>query len=90
VYNEAPRGAPPPYLLFEESRERASRAGLLPEPEVPRPYRGVRVAPPPVSADLPPSMGRQADWIEEVVVPLPGVEAHGTDDEGTKRRAGRR
>ncbi len=61
VYNEASRGSPPPYLQFEESRERASEAGLLPEPYVPRPYRGIRIAPPPISADLPPWMGGQIE-----------------------------
>ena len=59
VYNEAPRGAPAPYLLFESSRERARVAGLLPDVEIPLPYRGIRIAPPPIAADLPPSMGRQ-------------------------------
>ncbi len=87
VYNEAPRGAPAPYLLFESSRERARVAGLLPDVEIPLPYRGIRIAPPPIAADLPPSMGRQAQWIEEV-----GSTAMAPEpvDQATQRRTGRR
>lgn len=89
IYNEAPRAAPAPYLQFESSRERARAAGLLPEVEVPLPYRGTRVAPPPIAADLPPSMGHQARWIEKVVAPV-ADRAAGTDDQATQRRTGRR
>jgi len=89
IYNEAPRVAPAPYLQFESSRERARAAGLLPEVEIPRPYRGIRIAPPPVAADLPRSMGSQAQWIEEVAAPVATVAA-GTDDQATQRRTGRR
>lgn len=87
IYNEAPRGAPAPFLVFEASRERARDAGLLPDVDVPRPYRGIRIAPPPIAADLPPSMGRQAQWIEEVVVPAAQAAAAG---DVVQRRAGRR
>ena len=59
VYNEAPRGATSPYLLFEQSTERARAAGLVPEPELARPYRGIRIAPPPIAADVPWWSGRQ-------------------------------
>lgn len=86
VYNEAPRAAPPPHLVFEESRERASEAGLLPEPEVPLPYTGRRIAPPPIAADLPPAMGRQVRWIEEVVPP----SASPVEAGAAARSAGRR
>lgn len=69
IFNEAPRGAPPPYLVFEQSRERARAEGLIPAPDVPLPYTGRRIAPPPIAADLPPAMGRQVAWLEEVVLP---------------------
>jgi hypothetical protein len=80
TYNEAPRGAPPPYVVFEEGRERARVAGLLPDVEIPRPYRGIRIAPPPITADLPPSSGRQTTWIEEVEPSI--ALAPGTTDRG--------
>lgn len=86
VYNEAPRGAPPPHLVFEQSRERARSEGLLPEPEVPLPYTGRRIAPPPIAADLPPAMGRQVAWVEEVVLP----PASPVDVDAAARSAGRR
>jgi hypothetical protein len=87
VYNEAPRGAPPPHLVFEESRERALDAGLLPEPEIPRPYTGRRIAPPPITADLPLAMEGRVEWIEEVVAtPVSPAD----DDHAVQRRAGRR
>jgi hypothetical protein len=86
VYNEAPRGVPAPYLVFEASRERAWVAGLLPEPEIPRPYTGRRIAPPPIAADLPPTMGGRVEWIEESVA----APASFTDDDAAQRRAGRR
>jgi hypothetical protein len=89
IYNEAPRAAPAPYLQFERSRERARSAGLLPEVEVPLPYRGIRIAPPPIVADLPPSMGRRASWIEEVVAPVVAA-ATAPDDQAAQRRTGRR
>jgi hypothetical protein len=89
IYNEAPRSAPAPYLEFERSRERARAVGLLPEVEVPLPYRGIRIAPPPIVADLPPSMGRRAQWIEEVIGPAAGAAA-ALDDEAAQRRTGRR
>jgi len=87
VYNEAPRGAAPRYLVFEASRERALDAGLLPEPEIPRPYTGRRIAPPPITADLPLAMEGRVEWIEEVVPP-PAAPA--ADDDTVERRAGRR
>jgi len=87
VYNEAPRGAPPPYLVFEASRERARAAGLLPEPEIPRPYTGRRIAPPPIAADLPPGMVGRVEWIEEVVA---ATASPTDDDDAAQRRAGRR
>lgn len=87
VYNEAPRGAPPPHVVFEASRERALDAGLLPEPEIPRPYTGRRIAPPPITADLPLAMEGRVDWIEEVVAaPVSPAD----DDDAAQRRAGRR
>ena len=54
-----------PYLQFEQGRERALQAGLLPEPEIAPPYRGVRIAPPPITADLPPSTGRHTEWVDD-------------------------
>jgi hypothetical protein len=87
AHNEAPRGSLSPYLVFEQDRERARAAGLLPEVEIPRPYRGVRIAPPPITADLPPSTGRQTEWIEEVEPG--GAQAPSTADTGAAQ-AGRR
>ncbi len=91
VYNEAPRGAAPPYLQFERSRERALDEGLLPVgPEPALPYTGVRIAPPPITADLPLSMRRGVVWIEEVVAPIPFATAAGPDGGAVQRQAGRR
>jgi hypothetical protein len=90
VYNEAPRGLPSPSLQFEQSRERATLEGLLPEPASPRPYRGVRIAPPPITADLPASSGRQTRWVEEVVIPAPSSEPTGSARVIEQRQAGRR
>lgn len=90
IYNEAPRGAPSPYMVFEQSRERALSEGLIAEPELRRPYRGIRIAPPPVTADLPASMGRQAKWIEEVVEPAAVTMAAAADGVVAQSRTGRR
>lgn len=87
VYDEAPHVAPAPYLLFEASRERALAAGLLPEPELEPPYTGIRIAPPPLTADLPPSSGRQTVWVDEVVDVAALAAAV---DDTAQRRAGRR
>jgi len=90
VFNEAPRSVAPPYLQFEQSRERAWTAGLLPAPPLALPYTGVRVAPPPITADLPISMRRQEDWIEDIAISAPLVAATGPDDAAVQRQAGRR
>ena len=92
VYNEAPRAAAPPYLAFEQSRERARAAGLLPEPELRLPYTGARTAPPPITADLPPSTGRQTTWVEVATDTDPDASASAPapGDETLERRAGRR
>ncbi|HSW42143.1 MAG TPA: hypothetical protein VLM76_06510 [Patescibacteria group bacterium] len=65
VYNEAPRAETPPSLLFEQGRERAREAGVLAEPDAALPYTGVGIAPPPITADLPPSAGRQTRWPDD-------------------------
>ena len=90
VYNEAPRSVAPPYLQFEQSRERARVEGLLPAPALAPPYTGVRIAPPPIAADLPPSMRRGVVWIEEVVTDVPLAVATGSGDGAVQRQAGRR
>jgi hypothetical protein len=90
VYNEAPRSVAQPYLQFEQSRERALDEGLLPIPPLALPYTGVRIAPPPITADLPPSMHRGVEWIEEVVVPVAVVATAGQADGTVQRQAGRR
>ncbi len=90
VYNEAPRSVAPSYVRFEQSRERARDEGLIPAPEPAPPYTGVRIAPPPITADLPLSMRREADWIEEVVASVPLAVATGGDDGAMQRQAGRR
>ncbi|MFH1475552.1 MAG: hypothetical protein ABIG85_06810 [Chloroflexota bacterium] len=90
VYNEAPRGAASPSLQFEKSRERARQAGLLPERAAARPYTGVRIAPPPISADLPPSTGRQTAWIDDIVETRSLAPASATRADSAQRQAGRR
>lgn len=90
LYNEAPRGAAAPYLQFEKSRERAGRAGPLPEPDAVLPYTGVRVAPPPITADLPPSTGRQTAWTDDIVETRSLVPASATREHPAQRQAGRR
>lgn len=90
VYNEAPRGGAAPYLEFEQSRERARRAGLLPEPDAAPPYTGVRIAPPPITADLPPSTGRQTEWTDDIVETRTFAAASATRDDPAQRQAGRR
>jgi hypothetical protein len=90
VYNEAPRVAAPPYLAFEQSRERARAAGLLPEPELRLPYTGARTAPPPITADLPPSTGRQTIWAEVATDTDASASAPAHGDVTLERRAGRR
>lgn len=90
VYNEAPRAAAPPYLAFERSRERARAAGLLPEPELRLPYTGARIAPPPITADLPPSTGRQTVWIEAATDNHTAAPAAASGDDTLQSRAGRR
>ena len=90
VYNEAPRSVAPPALAFEQGRERALEAGLISEPDARLPYRGVRIAPPPISADLPRSSGRQTEWIDDVVDARTLALASGTRDDPGQRQAGRR
>ncbi len=90
VYNESPRGASAPYLQFEQSRERARMEGLLPLPVTALPYTGVRVAPPPITADLPLSMRRDSAWIEEVVAVAPHAPATRQIAGNGQRQAGRR
>lgn len=90
VYNEAPRGAAAPYLQFEQSRERARRAGLLPDLHAAPPYTGVRIAPPPITADLPPSTGRQTAWTDAIVETRTLAPASATRDDPAQRQVGRR
>ncbi len=90
VYDEAPRGVAPSYLVFEQSRERARLEGLLPAPAPALRYTGVRIAPPPITADLPLSMRREAAWIDEVVATAPLATARGPEDDTAERQAGRR
>jgi hypothetical protein len=90
VYNEAPHGAASPYLSFEEGRERASREGLLPEPAPVPSYSGIRIAPPPITADLPASTGRQTEWVDDIVEPRTLAPASATRDLPAQRQAGRR
>jgi hypothetical protein len=90
VYNEAPRSVAPSYLQFEANRERARAEGLLPVPAPALPYTGVRIAPPPITADLPLSMRREVVWIEEAVATAPFATATGADDGTLQRQAGRR
>jgi hypothetical protein len=90
VYNEAPRGMLPPYLQFEQNRERAREEGLLPEVAPVLPYTGVRIAPPPIAAHLPLSIRREAVGIEEVVVTAALAPASAGGDGVVQRQAGRR
>ncbi len=90
VYNEAPRGAPAPYLTFEQSRERARLAGLLPEPQLEPPYLGIRTAPPPIAADLPWWSDRQRLRAQAYVEPEPAAVAAATGNDAASSRAGRR
>lgn len=62
ILHEAPGAGTPPHLEFEESRERAIRASLLPERDSVPPYSGTRSTPPPITADLPPSFRRHTAW----------------------------
>jgi hypothetical protein len=89
IYNEAPRGTVPPYLEFERSRERARAAGLLPVVEERLPYTGVRIAPPPITADLPLSMRREVGWIDDIVdeaAPVAALPADGVAQRQADRR----
>jgi hypothetical protein len=90
VYNEAPHGVAPPYLQFEQGRERALAEGLLPEPEAALPYRGVRIAPPPITADLPAWTGRQTEWTDAVIEEGTLAPASGSRQDPGQRQAGRR
>jgi hypothetical protein len=90
VYNEAPRGVAPSYLRFEQSRERARRDGLLPEPDITPPYTGVRTAPPPITADLPLSTGRQTTWTDEIGETRTLAPASTAREDSAQRQAGRR
>ncbi len=92
VYNEAPRAATAPYLLFEQSRDRARAEGLLPVPGLHHPHTGVRIKPPPIILDLPPSM-RKADWIEGTMELPPDAPAtagkDGTDNHQARQEVTR-
>jgi hypothetical protein len=90
VYNEAPRSVAAPYLQFEQGRERALQAGLLPEPDVIPPYRGIRIAPPPITADLPPSTGRHTEWTDDLVDTRTLAPASAAREDPGQRQAGRR
>lgn len=90
VYNEAPRSVAPPYLQFEQGRERAREEGLLPMPDVAPPYTGVRIAPPPITADLPLSTGRQTSWTDDIDETRTLAPASATREESAQRQAGRR
>jgi hypothetical protein len=90
VYNEAPRGVAPPYLQFEQGRERALAEGLLPQPDPAPPYRGIRIAPPPITADLPLSTGRHTEWIEDVADARTLAPASALREDPGQRQAGRR
>ncbi len=89
VYNEAPRAELSPSIEFERSRERAADEGLLPVPAAVLPYRGVRTAPPPITADLPLSSGRQTHWVDPAVAPA-AVGNTDPDHVIEQRQAGRR
>jgi hypothetical protein len=90
VYNEAPRGVVSPSIRFEQSREHARRAGLLPVPAPAVPYTGARTAPPPIALDLPLAMRREVAWIEEIVEPAPVAVATGPSGVTQQGQAGRR
>lgn len=89
LYNEAPRGSTAPYLVFERAAERAREAGLLPEPSLEPPWRGIRIAPPPVAADVPRWSGRAGLMTTFVEPPAAAPEAAGGAD-GRAAPAGRR
>lgn len=89
VYNEAPRAIAAPYLQFEQSRERARVAGLLPDSEPAPPWTGVRIAPPPIAAVLPLSIHREDVGTEEVTGLVAAQPAAG-DPDLAQRQAGRR
>lgn len=90
VYNEAPHGAASPYLEFEQGRERASQQGLIPMPDGPRTYTGVRTAPPPITADLPASTGHQTEWIDDIEEMRMLAPASAVREDPAQRQAGRR
>ena len=90
VYNEAPRGVAPPYLRFEQGRDQALEAGLLPEPDAAPQYSGVRIAPPPIGADLPAWTGRQTAWTDDIDETRTLAPASPTRENPAQRQAGRR
>jgi len=67
VYDEASRLEPSLVHRFEAARDRATAAGQVGAPVVEPPYRGVRIAPPPVSADLPMTLGQRQPWVIDVI-----------------------
>ena len=67
IYDEASRPKPSLVHRFEAARDRASAAGEIAAPLFGLPYRGVRTAPPPVSADLPTTLGPRLPWVVAVV-----------------------
>ncbi len=90
VYNEAPRSVVQLYVQFEQGRDRALEAGLLPEPDAAPPYTGVRTAPPPITADLPAWTGRQTAWIDDIDETRTLAPASPTHENPAQRQAGRR
>lgn len=66
IYNEASRPEPSLVESFEAASDRDA-AGQVAAPLVGLPYRGVRIAPPPVTADLPTTLGQRLPWVIDVV-----------------------
>jgi len=71
IYDEASRLEPSLACRFEAARDRVATAGGIAAPPVVLPYRGVRIAPPPISADLPTTLGPRRPWVVVVAGPDP-------------------
>jgi hypothetical protein len=66
IYDESSRLEPSLVHRFEAARDRAADSEMA-APFIVLPYRGVRIAPPPISADLPTTLGPRRPWVVAVV-----------------------
>lgn len=66
IYDEASRPEPSLAHRFETASDRAAD-GEIAAPFMTLPYRGVRIAPPPISADLPITLAPRRPWVVAIV-----------------------